>query len=167
MPKWALRPSASASAPPACVAAKWLKRKDSNSPLHKVQGGGQECPPHPPTNARQILHSAGAGLWGPVVGYRTDRLLLALLCRCDQRPQGLYRHAQSTAGEAVNVGLVDTDDLALRVEPRAAAAPLGGGCVVNQFVANHISQVSAGRGRTDQRKRRQLIGGADVVAAES
>src|SRR5436305_1254624 len=78
--------------------------------------------------------------------------LLALLCGDHQGAKGLNRHAQSTARKAVNISLVDTDDLALRVKHGAAAASVGGGCIVNQLVADHVSQVPAGSGRPDQRE---------------
>jgi hypothetical protein len=63
------------------------------------------------------------------------------------------------------IGCVYSDYFALRIEDGAAAAAVGGGGVVGKFVADHISQVSAGRGWPNQGKRGQFAGGALVIAA--
>ena len=73
----------------------------------------------------------------------------SLLCRRDQRPEGLHGNPESPAGEAVNIGFVDTNDLPLRAEYRTAAAAVGRGGVIDQLISDDVSQMATSGRWTD------------------
>ena len=67
-------------------------------------------------------------------------------------PEGVHRDSDSASGESVHVGGVDTDDLAVGVEDRAAAAAVSGGSIVNELSRTIFTRVNltASGGRTNQ-----------------
>ena len=51
-------------------------------------------------------------------------------------------NSNSASGESVHVGGVDTDDFALGVEDRTAAATVGGGGIVDELVGREFREPS-------------------------
>ena len=90
---------------------------------------------------------------------------MRLPSRSNQGLQGPDGDADRSAGEAIEVSGVHSDHFATRIEHRTAAAAVGGGRVIDQLVADDISQVAAGSLRPDQRQRRQFAGRALIVGA--
>jgi hypothetical protein len=67
--------------------------------------------------------------------------LVFLLCLFQQRAQRLDRNAECSPGESIHVGEIDSNHFTLGVE-HPTAAPVGGGRVVDEFVADHVAKMS-------------------------
>ena len=76
-------------------------------------------------------------------GLKQIEFLLLPLRSLNQRPQGFDRDSKGPAGESVHVGRIDADHFALGIEYRTAASAMRGGRIVNQLIADYVTQMPA------------------------
>ena len=98
-------------------------------------------------------------------GARATRALWSLLGYRNQGLEGAHRDAQGASREAVHIGGIDPDYVAVGVKNRASAAAMGGRGVIDQLAAHNISQMAVSGGRANQRQGSQLAGSAGIVMA--